>query len=320
MEFNKKYFVKTAPLVLSIGIFMGGIFAGCGPVKTRGGVNDVNLQESDMPAANNEPREERIMENFRALAKTGAKLPEVIDFLDENISVVSKEKAAEMLDRLEKLQQEFLPNIEKRFYNDETIQVKMSEVYTQGFDLGKVYEIEDEKVRELLSKTKNSGYRVETAEGMFFPVIDYEVYKKYSEYVTEDVKEYINIMAEESNNPPAKDAALVVGWDEVLKRALNQEKFIKRYEDSAKVGKVKELYRKYLTFTLFGLNNTPLFEYNSKVMDAGAKEAYIKFLESENSGGFYEVVKDYMKILDKNGYKLTDEVAEFRENLVEKSK
>jgi len=45
-----------------------------------------------MPAANNEPREERIMENFRALAKTGAKLPEVIDFLDENISVVSKEK------------------------------------------------------------------------------------------------------------------------------------------------------------------------------------------------------------------------------------
>jgi len=118
---------------------MGGIFAGCGPVKTRGGVNDVNLQESDMP-----------------------KLPEVIDFLDENISVVSKEKAAEMLDRLEKLQQEFLPNIEKRFYNDETIQVKMSEVYTQGFDLGKVYEIEDEKVRE-----KNSGYRVETAEGMF---------------------------------------------------------------------------------------------------------------------------------------------------------
>jgi len=51
--------------------------------------------------------------------------------------------------------------------------------------------------------------------------------KKYSEYVTEDVKEYINIMAEESNNPPAKDAALVVGWDEVLKRALNQEKVYK---------------------------------------------------------------------------------------------
>jgi len=54
-------------------------------------------------------------------------------------------------------------------------------------------------------------------------------------------------------------------------------------------------------FTLFGLNNTPLFEYNSKVMDAGAKEAYIKFLESENSGGFYEVVKDYMKVWIKMG-------------------
>lgn len=80
MEFNKKYFVKTAPLVLSIGIFMGGIFAGCGPVKTRGGVNDVNLQESDMPAANNEPREERIMENFRALAKPVRNCPKLLIF------------------------------------------------------------------------------------------------------------------------------------------------------------------------------------------------------------------------------------------------
>jgi len=93
-------------------------------------------------------------------------------------------------------------------------------------------------------------------------------------------------MAEESNNPPAKDAALVVGWDEVLKRALNQEKFIKRYEDSAKVGKVKELYRKYLTFTLFGLNNTPLFEYNSKVMDAGQRKLILSFWKVKIVEGF----------------------------------
>jgi len=72
-------------------------------------------------------------------------------------------------------------------------------------------------------------------------------------------------------------------------------------------------------FTLFGLNNTPLFEYNSKVMDAGQRKLILSFWKW-NSGGFYEVVKDYMKVLDKNGYKLTDEVAEFRENLVEKSK
>jgi len=115
-----------------------------------------------MPAANNEPREERIMENFRALAKTGAKLPEVIDFLDENISVVSKEKAAEMLDRLEKLQQEFCRILKNDFIMMKLYKSNERSIHSR-FDLGKVYEIEDEKVRELLSKTKKQ--RVQGGNG-----------------------------------------------------------------------------------------------------------------------------------------------------------
>ncbi|TEB15874.1 hypothetical protein Psfp_01817 [Pelotomaculum sp. FP] len=96
-----------------------------------------------------------------------------------------------------------------------------------------------------------------------FPIIDYSFYKKFSAFVTPDLKDYIDIMAEESDQVPAKDAALVIGWDEVLRRALNQEEFINAYKDSMKVDEVRELYKKYLTFTLYGLNNTPLFSYES---------------------------------------------------------
>ncbi|GAE88623.1 hypothetical protein JCM21531_2078 [Acetivibrio straminisolvens JCM 21531] len=319
MTFNKKYSARTVPAVLAIGIFMGGVFTGCGPVATQGGVNYVDRQETSMPAANNKDEQDKIMKDFQAMIENDVKLPEIIKFVDANISKVSKEKAAKMVDELEKLQQEFLPDIDKRFYSDGTIQAKMSEAFAEGFDLDKIFAIEDEKVKGLLEETKNSGYKVETAEGMFFPVIDYEFYKKYSEYVTEDIREYINIMAVESSSTPAKDAALVIGWDEVLKRASNQEKFINQYKDSVKVDKVRELHRKYLTFTLFGLNNTPLFEYDSKAMDPKAKEAYLKFLEYGNSSEFRTIVKDYMSLLEKSGYKLTDEVVKFRENLVGKS-
>ena len=53
----------------------------------------------------------------------------------------------------------------------------------QDFDLGKFKELDRIKnlgegsLQELLLETNLTGYKVETAEGMFFPVIDYEFYK-----------------------------------------------------------------------------------------------------------------------------------------------
>jgi hypothetical protein len=116
-------------------------------------------------------------------------------------------------------------------------------VYKPGFDIGKADEIEDEELRTLLIEARDSGYKVETAEGMFFPVVNYEFHKKYGTYVTPDIKEYIDLMAVESGNMPAKDAAIVISWEEVLKRALEQEKFILENESSIRRQEVKELYK-----------------------------------------------------------------------------
>ena len=80
---------------------------------------------------------------------------------------------------------------------------------------------------------------METAEGMFFPVIDYEFYRRYLAYLDSDFREYIEIMSLESSEPPAKDAALVIGWDEVIERALRQEKFLISFPESSKVPEVK---------------------------------------------------------------------------------
>ncbi len=59
---------------------------------------------------------------------------------------------------------------------------------------------------------------------------------------------------------------MVIGWDDVLDRAMNQEKFINQYPNSVKIDDVKKLYTKYVGFILFGLNNMPLFSYDSKVI------------------------------------------------------
>ncbi|HHV98966.1 MAG TPA: hypothetical protein GXX36_05835 [Clostridiaceae bacterium] len=329
LMFNKKNYIRAASAgVLIISIFAAGLLTGCEANKNQGNSNVVNAQTSDNseeinksesektvndPAAN----DSKVMEDFQALLANNASLPELIRFIDNNISAVSKENATLMVDKLEEMQKKFLPGMDKKFYKDEDLQGKMSEAFMEDFDISKIYDVEDTELKQLLSETKDSGYKVETAEGMFFPVIDYEFYKKYSSYVTPDMKEYIDIMAVESNNVPAKDAALVIGWNEVLKRAINQEKLISKYSDSIKIADVKELYKKYVIFTLFGLNNTPLFSYETKVIDPKAKEAYLSILESGEESGYIKIISDFVDLLEKNDYKLTDEVSKFRDGIIE---
>ncbi|MPM54662.1 hypothetical protein SDC9_101441 [bioreactor metagenome] len=164
----------------------------------------------------------------------------------------------------------------------------------------------------MLLETKNSGYKIETAEGMFFPVIDYAVYKKYRSNVTADIAAFIDIMAVESDKTPIKDAALVISWDEIIKRAQTQEQFIKEYVNSAKVEDMRQQLKRYTAFAMYGGNNTPLFSYETKQMNAEARKTYLATTFDANNGSFSKAMIGYLDVLKKNDYKLTSEVQEYR--------
>ncbi|MGI6574622.1 MAG: hypothetical protein ACOX3A_01930 [bacterium] len=276
-------------------------------------------QENPQDLEGTEDTGKTVMEEFSQLIDNGAELSAVIDFIDGNIDQVSAGNASLMLDQLEKAQKENQPLLDAKFYSDESIQVKLMELYGPqlGFELADAEQVEHEEVRALLLETRDTGYKVETAEGMFFPIIDYQFYQQYSSYVTADMQEYMEIMATESASVPAKDAALVIGWDEVLARALRQEKFIRLYPDSIKIEQVKELYAKYVSFTLFGLNNTPLFSYDSNTMVDEAQTAYLKAAGSNEDGGYIQLVREYLQVLEENNYRLTEAVDQYRKNAYE---
>lgn len=258
-----------------------------------------------------------IMEEFDRLAGSGAELAAVIEFINDNISKMSGENATVMVERLEKMQIENLPALGERYYSDADIQNALFGLYQPGVDIDMegVDRVEHEALRDLLVETRDTGYRVETAEGTYFPIIDYSFYRKYKDYVSDDMKEYIEIMAVESGEVPAKDAALVIEWGQVVERALRQEKFLKGHSDSTKADQVKDLYKKYVTFTLFGLNNTPLFDYSTKAMDQDARAAYTKAAQDGEESGYTALLKEYLEVLGKNNYVLTDEVENYRQEV-----
>ena len=131
--------------------------------------------------------------------------------------------------------------------------------------------------------------------------MNYMDFQKYNSHVKPDIKQYINIMAVETGNLAAEDGALIIGYQEMLNRALNQERFLQDYPKSNRVKQVRTLLNNYTLYTFYGLNNTPLFDYETNTMVANAQKGYKAVLQrnpSEDSdllaklGAFMDVVTD----------------------------
>jgi hypothetical protein len=261
-------------------------------------------------------REEKVMAGFvTLLAQEDLTVAEVIAYVDQHIDEVRTENAGKLVLGLERVQQEKLPAWQ-RLYEDSVLQAKMVRVYQQNWALDDFMTVEDEAIRQLVAETMGNGYKVETAEGQFFPVIDYTFYQKYFKAIGADLTAYFELMAVESEATPVKDAALMISWEEILRRAKRQERFIEGYGESTQVEPVRALLGRYVTFALFGCNNTPLFNYTTKEMDPEAKLAYNIFVAQETEGNFAALIKEYLHVLAANDYRSTEEVDAYRQAAV----
>lgn len=309
--FNKKAFLRSVSIVITTVVLLGaGLLTGCTTLVKD---NADGKAEDNNPTAVEESNQDKIMAEFMTFAEGNPEPDAIIEFMDKNIAEVSKKNASKMLDELEKSLKNNLQGLEEKYYST-AVQEAMYNAYKLEFDLSKLDSIQDSEAKGLLEKTKAMGYKVETAEGMFFPIINYEFLKRFSPYAGADMKDYVDIMAVESNRVPAKDAALVIGWDEVIERALAQERFIREHSSSAKVEDISDLQKKYIVFILYGLNNTPLFSYDTKMINPEAKEVYIKAVEQYGNSEMMKLLGGYLEILEKSGYKLNEEADKYRKD------
>ncbi|NLW46294.1 MAG: hypothetical protein GXY86_03000 [Firmicutes bacterium] len=262
-------------------------------------------------------KEKKVMIGFETLMDNKeVGVEEIIQYVNQNIDTVSRNDAATLVKGIERIQNANLPKWEKRFEN-EALQKELAQVYQEnGWSLDDFKGIRDDKLKTIVVEAISNGYKVETAEGFFFPVIDYDFYDQYHQAVTLDLSTYLEIMVVESDRTPVKDAALMISWEEILSRALRQEEFIKEYAASTQVEAMENLIKRYVTFALFGCNNTPLFSYENKEIVLEAKKAFLNHPWNEERGSFSALMKEYLKVLKENEYKLTEEVDKFRKKAV----
>ncbi|NLM43909.1 MAG: hypothetical protein GX201_07865 [Clostridiales bacterium] len=302
---NKKTLI-AAILVLTVFV-----------VSSCTGINKpAESNNSDVESGAEEIKQGQIMEQYEKLMSQKTDIREYISFADENIEFLSEENAAKLIIQMEELQKEYLDELENEYYcMDQSI---LFQLYEPEYNLANLVpeNVEDEEVKRILKETYELGYKVDTSEGIFFPIIDYSFYEKYSQYLTEDMKDYIGIMAVESDKMPAKDAGLVISWEEVLERAFNQESFLEKHKDSVKYEDIKNLYNKYVSFIVYGIDNTPLFKHVESTMNDEAKIAYQNSIDKDSN--LSRILKEYYEVIEREGFKLTDNVKKFRDEVMKK--
>lgn len=267
----------------------------------------------NQPGQDKAAQEKAVIDGFHELMQNKAvDAPDIYKYIDANIAGVPPASASIMLMALEKVQKERLTGLQDKYADSEAIQQALAKRYSAGPTDAAINSIENQEARALVQQTLADGYKIETAEGMYFPIIDYSVYRKYRNAVTPDMAAYIDIMAVESDKVPAKDAALVISWAEVLQRAAAQERFLLHYGTSAKAEDVRQLLQRYASFALYGANNTPLFGYDTQSMVPAAKKVYLEAVFASANGSFSKAMNGYMTVLKESDYKLTAEVQQYR--------
>jgi len=250
------------------------------------------------------------------MADTKMSPADMLVYIRENGEKLSAGQTANLVLRLEQLQTDGLTAMTERYFDADQSELLTDKTY--DFETGEINidSIKNESLREVLADARRNGYRTETAEGSFFPVIDYSIYENFSSMLPEDLSSYFSLMAVESGNKPASDGGLVIGWDEVINRAISQEQFILKYGQSQKLNEVKELYGKYVNFIFDGssLPNAEHFTYDTKTLEPRLKESLLKAAAKNGNSPLEKTISEYLKVLKKNNYRLTAEVKQFREN------
>lgn len=241
--------------------------------------------------------QEAIMKDFDKLLANEVRSYQVVLFIDENISKVSFTNADLMLEKLEYIQKS-----DRQFYTDLLFegdwQQQLNKIFNRDIEIKDLGKIKDEKLKKIATEIFNGGFKLIALEGSFYPYIDYDFLRKYLSYLSQQYKDCLNIMAQESNKIYSRDAALTISWNELSFRLINCEQFLINYtEDNIRRKTVGDLYMNYLVSYIVGQNNTPSYSYENNKINIEVLNSYSKLILDYPDSITINLIKKYQEIL-----------------------
>lgn len=287
------------------------------------------LTTSQTTLAAPDPASKAVYQQFQIFSKNAVKsTPSLIQarkYLLNHINEVSPWQATLMTLQLENMQNIKLADFDQKMvaelFQSVLYEAHSSIGYEQKLTFSSLLKvIKDPTVRKLLQEASDLGFKLETSEGIYYPIINYETYKKFQPYVKPDIAAYIDIMAAESNQPTTSDAAFIITWDELIRRTLEKEAFLNNFPSSNRTSAVKNSL--YVGYLFYGSDNSPAYDWYTeeeiRTIDPEVKKAYEKAVanrEPNTKSVLLDTVDKILHLLDKSNDELTPEIKEITDHV-----
>lgn len=209
----------------------------------------------------------------------------------------------------------FRMEVEGEFYTM-TEKIKWKDEDYETISRGKF----DMNTYPLTKSMAENGFRLETGEGMIFPVSDWQRnYAFFGEKVTPVMKTYLNEYVLENNARDSDDGGLIIPLSKIVERAAFWEKFNK--ENPWFVMSANTVISEQWTraVVIGGMDNTPMYDYESKSINEEFKKAWATVQQQYPGTVLAQRCKEISDLCAANGWKYSDAVEKWHTDFVEKN-
>lgn len=220
---------------------------------------------------------------------------------------------------------ELIAALNNRFSSEQSFQVLLSKIaeatglYNNPFpafdklDNNAAREIRREHgpFLEELYQYRRGGVNFGQSEGMWYLQEDPDFLADAASITTGNYREYLKFTAEEGKEKLADDGAILISWDELRKKIIRHEKFIKEYPQSPEYEKkIKNSMSWMMDVYLAGIVNSSIVDHGH-LLSPEVRKSYEAFLKENISSEYFNAVKDVYAIWTKNNFKTSRELINY---------
>jgi hypothetical protein len=172
--------------------------------------------------------------------------------------------------------------------------------------------LHEKEGKRFASELKQNGLTLESSEGMIYIDRETKILRDhFFEWLTPPSQKFFNQFESETNQPESSDGGFIIPMKDFADRLGFWDTFQASYPSHMYSTYARNNVEYNLYFFMIGLDNTPAFSYDDGKLDKEFLEAYKYFIQKYPDVKSAGVMKEYLQLLEKAGYKQTEEVKAF---------
>jgi hypothetical protein len=165
------------------------------------------------------------------------------------------------------------------------------------------------KQKDFVDKLSRNGFRLATAEGTAYSITDFNYYlQHFHRFVSTAMQAYLQQQLAEQREGYMSDAALVISPSVLADRILYWENFLQQHPSFIFTQGIQDKQREYTTFLLIGVDNTPLFNRQTKQLSPAFKTAFEKVISANPGSQLAALIKPYYAAVAKRDVKQQEQL------------